>query len=64
MTTLCHCKDEICLPEICVSVVLWPKQDKEGKLCACMCVVYVTSWCVIFVLSDVKYQHMCFMNYS
>lgn len=63
MITLCHCKDKICLPEICVFVVYGLNEVKKTNIVP---VVYVTSWCMIFVsvLSEVKYQHMCLLNCS
>lgn len=64
MTTLCHCKDKICLPEICVFVV-YGLNNKVQKV-NIVPVVYVTSRSMISisVLSEVKYQRMCFMNCS
>lgn len=64
MTTLCHCKDKICLSEICVFVV-YGLNNKVQKVNIAP-VVYVTSRSMISisVLSEVKYQQMCFMNCS
>lgn len=46
MITLCHCKDKICLPEICVFVVLRPKRGEENKYCACsVCDILVYDFC-------------------